>query len=129
MKNWRPISLLNVTYKIISACIASRIKKVLPKIIHHSQKGFMKGRYIGENIRLLYDMLEHTEKANIPGLIVAVDFEKAFDSVSWNFIKRSFKFFNFPDSIIDWFKAYPQWKTNRHSFYSVNRKKRVPKIF
>ena len=105
LKNWRPISLLNVTYKIISACIASRIKKVLPKIIHHSQKGFMKGRYIGENIRLLYDMLEHTEKANIPGLIVAVDFEKAFDSVSWNFIKRSLKFFNFPDSIIDWFNT------------------------
>ena len=44
IKNWRPISLLNVTYKILSSCIALRIRNVLPKIIHESQKGFMKNR-------------------------------------------------------------------------------------
>ena len=96
IKNWRPISLLNVTYKLISSCISARIKQVLPKIIHHSQKGFIKGRYIGENIRMLYDILDHTEIANIPGLILAVDFEKAFDSVSWNFVRKSLKFCQLP---------------------------------
>ena len=105
IKNWRPISLLNVSYKLLSACIASRIKQVLPSIIHESQKGFMKGRYIGENIRLLYDTILTTEKENIPGLLLMVDFEKAFDSVSWSFIERSLLFFNFPDCIIQWFKV------------------------
>ena len=72
IKNWRPISLLNVSYKILSSCIALRIQKVLPSIIHHSQKGFMKGRYIGENIRLLYDILAYTRAGNIPGLLITM---------------------------------------------------------
>ena len=53
LRNWRPITLLNTSYKIESLCTAARIKIVLPKIIHNDQKGFMKGRYIGENLRLL----------------------------------------------------------------------------
>ena len=61
LKNWRPISLLNTAHKIASASIANRLKLVLPKIIHSDQKGFMKGRYIGENIKLLYDVLLYTE--------------------------------------------------------------------
>ena len=105
IKNWRPISLLNISYKILSSCLALRIKSVLPLIIHDSQKGFMKGRYIGENIRLLYDTILLTEQENIPGLLLMVDFEKAFDSVSWMFIEKALSFFNFPNSIISWFKV------------------------
>ena len=63
LKNWRPISLLNVIYKIASGCIANRLKQVLPHLIHENQKGFLKGRFIGENIRLLYDILLYTERA------------------------------------------------------------------
>ena len=105
LKNWRPISLLNVSYKILSSCIALRIQKVLPNIIHNSQKGFMKGRYIGENIRLLYDILAYTKAENLPGLIITIDFEKAFDSVSWCFIEKALVFFGFPDKIVHWFKT------------------------
>ena len=54
LKNWRPISLLSVIYKMASACIANRLKTVLPDIISEEQKGFMKGRFIGESTRLLY---------------------------------------------------------------------------
>ena len=68
INNWRPITLLNTAYKIASACIANRLKSVLPGIINECQKGFLPGRYIGENIRLLYDVLVHTENNNIPGL-------------------------------------------------------------
>ena len=57
-KKWRPITLLNTVYKIASSCIAARLKTVLPKLIGDDQKlFFLKGRYIGENIRLLYDTL------------------------------------------------------------------------
>ena len=62
LKNWRPISLLNVMYKLASSIIASRLKNVLPKRIHEDQKGFIAGRIIGENIRLIYDIL--SEKKN-----------------------------------------------------------------
>ena len=103
IKNWRPISLLNVSYKILSSCIASRIRNVLPKIIHESQKGFMKDRYIGENIRMLYDILVSCEKDQIPGLLLMVDFEKAFDSVSWDFIRKALNYFHFCPFVINFF--------------------------
>ena len=54
---------------------------MLPDIIHESQKGFMKGRYIGENIRLLYDMISITDNENIPGLLLMIDFKGAINRV------------------------------------------------
>ena len=99
LKNWRPISLLNTTYKLASAVIANRIKAVLPHIINSDQTGFISGRYIGENIRTLYDLMNYTEKNNMPALLLLIDFEKAFDSVAWSFIHKVLEFFNFGESI------------------------------
>jgi hypothetical protein len=106
LKNWRPISLLNVSYKIASACIAERLKTVLPSIIHKCQNGFLKGRYIGDNIRLIYDILTYTESEEIPGLLLMIDFEKAFDSVSWSFLHKALQFFNFGPMMCHWVKLF-----------------------
>ena len=57
--NWRPISLLNVIYKIGSSCIANRIKTVLPLLINEDQSGFILNRYIGDNIRLIYNLINY----------------------------------------------------------------------
>lgn len=92
LSNWRPISLLNVTYKIASACIANRIKTVLNFLIHDNQKGFLKDRFIGENTRLIYDALHITKEEQIPGMILLIDFEKAFDSISWRFMYDTLNF-------------------------------------
>ena len=62
LKNWRPISLLNVTYKLASAVISNRLKTVLDKVIHENQKGFIAGRFLGENVRLIYDVLFESKK-------------------------------------------------------------------
>lgn len=102
LKNWRPITLLNTIYKIASGSIANRIKTVLNKLIATEQTGFIKGRYIGENTRLLYDLLQFTEEQNIPGLLLLIDFEKAFDSLSWSFIHKVLQFFNFGPSVRSW---------------------------
>ena len=77
---------MNVIYKLASAVIANRFKEVLNNLIHENQKGFIAGRFLGENVRLIYDVLFETKKQNIPGLLLSVDFEKAFDTVSWSFI-------------------------------------------
>ena len=65
----------------MSKIIASRIKSVLPNIIHHNQTGYVKDRFIGETIQSIYDIMDYTVKENIPGLLIFIDFEKAFDSV------------------------------------------------
>ena len=103
LKNWRPISLLNVAYKLASSCIAERLKTCLHSIIHDQQKGFLQGRYIGENIRIMYDLLNYTENSKIPGMFLLIDFEKAFDSVSHEFIRKVLEEFNFGPSIRKWF--------------------------
>jgi hypothetical protein len=72
---------LNVDFKIASACIANRIKPILINIISETQKGFLKGRYIGEWTRLIYDLIDKLEEDDIPGLLLLIDFEKAFDTV------------------------------------------------
>ena len=66
LKNWRPISLLNVVYKLASAGIANRIKTVLDKIVCDEQKGFISGRFIWENIRIIYDILFEDKNQDLP---------------------------------------------------------------
>ena len=106
IKNWRPISLLNVSYKIASSCIATRIKKVLPLIIDFDQSGFMAGRFSSDNIRLLYDVLFLSRELKKPGLLLLIDFEKAFDSIASSFIFKALKFMNFKSDIINWIKTF-----------------------
>ena len=66
IENWRPISLVNTDAKIISKVIANRIKDVLPSIIHHNQTGYVKERYIGETVRSIFDIIQLTDKENVP---------------------------------------------------------------
>ena len=84
IKNWRPITLLNTDYKIAAKAIANRIKLVLPSLINHDQSGFLKGRFIGENIRLIHCVIQYATETSIPGLLLFIDFEKAFDSLDWS---------------------------------------------
>ena len=77
--NWRPMSLLFVVYKLASGVIANRLKESLSKIISNCQSGFIKGRYISDSNTLIYDALEIAETHKIPGLLMCIDFEKAFD--------------------------------------------------
>ena len=99
LKNWRPISLLNVIYKMASAVISNRLKLILHNLIHEDQKGVIAGR-------LIYDVLFETKNQNIPGLLLSIDFEKAFDTVSWKFISKTLDYFNFGDSVKKWIKLF-----------------------
>ena len=58
----------------------------MPVIINEDQNGFIKDRYIGENTRIIFDILEYTELHDISGILLQIDFEKAFDSVDQEFI-------------------------------------------
>ena len=102
LNNWRPLCLLNSLYKIISGAIAERIKPALNSIIHNDQKGFVSGRYIGEVIRSTFDTIQFAKENNKTGLLLTIDFEKAYDSISFNFVKKCLKFLNFGSDLIKW---------------------------
>ena len=104
--NYRPICLLNTVYKIASASKANRIKTVIDKLISRDQSGFISGRYIRDNTRLVYDLMQFVDEKKIPGLLLLIDFEKAYDSLSWSFMKNVLKLFNFGPSIIKWISTF-----------------------
>ena len=90
LENLRPISLLNVDYKILTKVIAKRIEKVLPTLINPDQTGYFKGRYIGENVRLIYDLIRCTEKLNQKGITIFLDLKKALDPLNGTISQKHF---------------------------------------
>lgn len=102
LKNYRPISLSTIDYKILACTLAFRMQKVLPKLIHPDQSAYVKGRFIGNNIRLVEDMLFYAEKHKIPGILMFLDFKKAFDSVEHGFILKTLLKINFGEDFIKW---------------------------
>ena len=106
LSNWRPISLLNIDYKILTKALAKRIEKYLPKLINSHQTGFVKGRYIGQNIRLLSDIMEYLDAKKTSGLLLFIDFEKAFDSLEWEFMNKALNAFNFGPNVKKWITIF-----------------------
>ena len=96
--------MLNVTYKIASSCIGNRIRNVLPTIISYDQSGFMSDRFVGDNTRLVYDILNYAKVTKKDGIIVLIDTEKAFDSLAWSFLFKTMRFLNFNQNMIDYVK-------------------------
>ena len=105
LKNWRPITLLTTLYKIISGTIAERVKKVLPHIIDDDQKGFVDGRYMGEVTRTLYDTIHDAWSHDKKGVLLSIDFEKAFDSLSHDFIEKVMEVAGFGSMLRKWVKV------------------------
>ena len=93
-------------FKIAAKAIAKRLEPILPNLIHPDQTGFVKGIYIGENIRLISDIMEYPKLQKIPGILVSLDFRKAFDSIEWPFIMKTLDYFNFGSDIKRWVSTF-----------------------
>ena len=106
LKNWRPITLLNVDYKIAAKAIATRMESTLPFLIHTDQTGLIKGRYIGENIRLICDLLEQTKTDKSSEILLSIDFCKAFDSMEWPIMHKALETYNFGESLRTWIRIF-----------------------
>jgi hypothetical protein len=88
LKNWRPISLLNADYKILSKVLAMRIQKVIPYLINYDQSGCIKNRSTFTNIRSIFDVINYVNEQKTTGIISFIDYEKAFDTVNLNFLNE-----------------------------------------
>lgn len=102
ISNYRPISLTNSDYKIVAFCLAERMHRVIKKLISNDQSAYVRGRFIGFNYRIVQDIIDYCEEYNTPNAILFLDFEKAFDSVSWYFMLSTLRKFNFGPNFIRW---------------------------
>jgi hypothetical protein len=86
MRNFRPICLLIVCYKIIPKFLTNRLASCITKVISNYQYGFIKGRYIMDGVVSLNEILHEVNKKKQSGVILKIDFEKAYDKVNWQFL-------------------------------------------
>ena len=106
LKHWRPLTLLNTDYKIIAKVMGTRLKDVLQLIINLNQVAYLKKRFIGQNIRVIDDVIYISNKYGKDVIMLTSDFAKAFDSVEWDFIYQTMIKFNFGPNFIKWTKIF-----------------------
>ena len=102
--DYRPITLLNCDYKILSKVINNRLYQLLTKLIKNDQNGFIKGRSVADNIRLMFNVIDYANNEDLSGAVVSVDLYKAFDSLRWPFIFDMLRRYGFGNLMIKWIK-------------------------
>ena len=105
--NFRPISLCNVVYKIISKILVAKLSPLLHKLISPHQSAFLQGRWIIENQVIVQEMMHSfkTQKVKTGLMAIKLDLQKAYDRVNWDFLKIVLVRFGFNDTFIGWIMA------------------------
>ena len=104
ISDFRPISLCNVIYKIISKVLANKLKLILPSLISPSQSAFVPSRLITDNVMVAYETLHamHSRRSGKRGyMALKLDVSKAYDRVEWSFLKGIMSKLGLPECWID----------------------------
>lgn len=113
IKNWRPITLLNCDYKILTKTLAIRLNKIMPSIVSPDQTCCVPGRDIVDNVFCMRDLIHHAESSNSPGAILKFDQMKAFDRVDHKYLLNTLRAFRFGDNFVKWISIlYNQVQSN-----------------
>ena len=79
---------------------------MLNSVISNDQTGFLSNRYIGENVRLVLDIIEYADLNNIPGTLFFIDFEKAYDKLEWSYVQKCLTYFGFGTDLKKWIQLF-----------------------
>ena len=102
IENYRPISLLNVDYKILTKCLSNRLQKVLNKTIDYEQNGFIKNRNVANTTLSMTSIIDFCWKNNLSCGLLALDLKKAFDMVDREYLIKVLKGMNFGENFISY---------------------------
>lgn len=102
--SYRPISILNLDYKLYASIIAKRLENIIPDIIDEDQTGFLKSRQTQDNVRRALHLMEHMSKNKDKSVVLSLDAEKAFDSVSWKYLHLTLQRFGFDIKVVSYLK-------------------------
>ncbi|XP_074336502.1 uncharacterized protein LOC141673654 [Apium graveolens] len=102
LSKFRPISLINSVTKLLTKVLANRLNPVYDKLVGVNQFGFVKGRQAVESIFIVNEVFHFMKTSKNKGLILKLDFEKAFDSVNWSFLFKTLKCLGLGSRWIKW---------------------------
>ncbi len=105
LSNWRPITLLGNTYKVLAKMLAGRVQAALPHIIKLNQTSFMEGRSILDNAFMAQEALEWAEESDQDLVLLLLDFEKAFDKIKWGFLFTTLAKLGFNGTWVNWVRS------------------------
>lgn len=103
--DFRPISLINSTMKILLKMLENRLKTALPLNISEEQYGFMPRKRISDAILITSEVIHFIKAKKCNGVILKLDFEKVFDTVNWDFLLDVLRHMNFSPRWIRWTKS------------------------
>ena len=105
MKDFCPISLSNVAYKLVSKVLANRLKTVLPQIISENQSAFLSERLITNNVLIGFELmhyLDHKRTGKDGYMAVKLDMSKSYNRVEWEFIGKVMRRLSFHEKWVGW---------------------------
>lgn len=105
VKDLRPIALCNVLYKIVVKVLANRLQKILPVLISEEQSAFVPGRNITDNVLVAFELIHYMKRktnGEVGDVALKLDISKAYDRVSWNYLRHRMKVMGFSRRWINW---------------------------
>lgn len=104
ISKFRPINLVNCSFKIISNILTNRLNSIINRIIDVSQSGFIKHRYILDNVVLSQELIHHRRINNVSGVVIKVNFENAYNKIHWECILEILQSRGFSHKWCRWIK-------------------------
>lgn len=102
--DFRPISLINFSFKLVLKVLVNRLKLVLNNVISEDQSAFLKGRNITESIFMVNETIHGMRTHNVEGIILKLDFSKAYDSIDWSRLYQIIECINLEDKWLRWIR-------------------------
>ena len=105
IQQYRPICMLNVSFKNFTKVLANRLNLMINNIIKPTQRAFMSGRYILEGVVILHETIHELKRRKHDGIILKLNFEKAYDKVNWNFLQQALRMKGFSQKWCQWIES------------------------
>ena len=108
IEQYRPICLLNVSFKFFTKVGTNRVSTIAHKVIRPTQTAFIPGRNILEGVVILHESIHEIKRKKMDGFLFKIDFEKAYDKVKWSFLQQALRMKGFDPKWCDWVGRFIQ---------------------